>query len=200
MLTFLLSMRSPGSVRRFLPRLARRKASAGSRAKSGATAIEFAMIAPIFFMLIFGLVEAGVIFIGQGVLQYATEDVARQIRTGQVQTAGLNKVTFRNLVCSKLSAMLACDSNLTIDVDAFNNFQAANFHPPLDASGHLAANLDNYNPGTACDVVLVRTYYTWKVQTPVLTPFLVNMADNYQLLSSAAAFRNEPFTSAVAGC
>jgi hypothetical protein len=96
--------------------------------------------------------------------------------------------------------MLGCNSNLTIDVQAYNSFQAANFPPPLDPNGNLATNLDNYNPGTACDVVVVRTFYTWKVQTPVLTPFLVNMSGGQQLLTAAAAFRNEPFTSAVAGC
>jgi Flp pilus assembly protein TadG len=171
------------------------------RAKSGATAVEFAFVAPILLVLMFAVIEAGAVYIGEAWLQFATGDVARQIRTGQVQSQNLSQLEFRDLVCSRLTPFLACDTNLTIDVEAFgNNFAAANFRPPVDANGHLNTGLSNYNPGAACDVVLVRTFYTWTIQTPFFTPFLVNMANNQRMLSAAAAFRNEPFTSGVTGC
>ena len=48
--------------------------------------------------------------------------------------------------------------------------------------------------------MLVRAFYSWNVATPLLTPFLVNMSGSNHLLSAAAAFRNEPFNNAVAGC
>jgi hypothetical protein len=46
----------------------------------------------------------------------------------------------------------------------------------------------------------VRGFYTMPIYTPVLTWFLVNMTGNKHLVSAATAFRNEPFTSNVAGC
>ena len=61
-------------------------------------------------------------------------------------------------------------------------------------------SMNNYNPGTACTVVLVRVFYAWPVFTPILTPFLSNMAGNKHLLYSAAAFRNEPYNLGLAGC
>jgi hypothetical protein len=64
----------------------------------------------------------------------------------------------------------------------------------------LNSALNNYNPGTSCQVVIVRNFYKWTLQTPFFTSFLVNLGSNQRLLSAAFAVRNEPFTSAVAGC
>ena len=50
------------------------------------------------------------------------------------------------------------------------------------------------------DVVLMRATYNWTVVTPVLSWFMVNMANNQHLLSATTAFRNEPYTSNVQGC
>ncbi len=52
-------------------------------ADKGSAAIEFAMIAPVFFMLLMGTVEAGTMFFAQSALQNAVNDTARMVRTGQ---------------------------------------------------------------------------------------------------------------------
>ena len=49
----------------------------------GSAAIEFAMVAPVFFVLLMGTIEAGVIFFAQSALQNALNDTARLVRTGQ---------------------------------------------------------------------------------------------------------------------
>ena len=66
--------------------------------------------------------------------------------------------------------------------------------------GNLQPVTDTYSPGTACDVVLLRATYNWTVVTPLMSAFLVNMANSQHLLSATTAFRNEPFTSASGGC
>jgi len=48
--------------------------------------------------------------------------------------------------------------------------------------------------------VLVRAYYQWPVFTPLLDFFLANMSGSNHLLASAAAFRNEPYTTTSGGC
>lgn len=168
------------------------------RAKSGATALEFALVAPIFFVLIFAIIEAGAVYIGEAWLQYATADVGRMVRTGQVQLAAIDQTTFRNMVCARLNPYLPCDTNLRVEVQAYSDFSAANFAPPVDANGNFTATA--YNPGAACQVVLVRNVYKWTVHTPVFAAFLVNTGTDKRLISAAAAFRNEPFQSGVQGC
>ncbi len=49
----------------------------GPRADSGATAVEFALIVPMFFALLFGVLEFGRLIFTQGVLFYATEEATR---------------------------------------------------------------------------------------------------------------------------
>jgi hypothetical protein len=112
----------------------------------------------------------------------------------------MTQAQFRQLVCNKIGPILKCDSNLQIDVQTFANFGAVNFANPVLGNGTLDPSLNRWNPGSVCSIVLVRAYYTWNVATPLLTPFLVNMASDNHLLTAAAAFRNEPYTSQVAGC
>jgi len=53
-------------------------------------------------------------------------------------------------------------------------------------------------PRQSCDVVLLRATYNWTVVTPLLSWFLVNMANSQHLLSATTAFRNEPIPLAQA--
>jgi Flp pilus assembly protein TadG len=168
--------------------------------KAGSAALEFAFVAPIFFLLLMGTLEVGIMFVGSFILQNATADAARQIRTGQVALGNVSQAQFRQLVCAKMPALLQCDSHLQIDVQTFANFGSVALPNPVRADGTLDPSLNNWAPGSVCSIVLVRSFYTWDVATPFLTPFLVNMANNQHLLSAAAAFRNEPYTTAVAGC
>ena len=169
-------------------------------ARAGSAALEFALIAPIFFVLLMGTMEVGIMFFAQFTLQNAVMTAARTIRTGQVATANMTATQFRTAICNQISPILACDGNLQIDVESFSNFSSVNFASPLTASNTLDPSLANFSTGTVCSVVLVRAFYTWSVVTPLLTPFMVNMANNEHLLTATAAFRNEPYNASVAGC
>lgn len=168
--------------------------------RKASAAIEFAMIAPVFFILLLGIVENGVIYFASSTLQYATDNAARYVRTGQAQAASLSQAQFRTRICNDIAPLLACNGNLQVDVEAYTGYSSANFATATDASGNLKSSLNNYQPGTACNVVLVRSFYTWNIITPVLSQFLTNMTTGKRLISATAAFRNEPFTSSVSGC
>ena len=55
------------------------------RDERGSAAIEFAIIAPIFFFLMFVIAETALVFIAEQVMDNAVFETARLIRTGQVQ-------------------------------------------------------------------------------------------------------------------
>ena len=175
----------------------------------GSAAIEFALVAPVFFILLMGTIETGVIFFAQATLQNAVNDTARLVRTGQTgcyTTSGGNcqamtQAQFRTLLFSEASVLLQdCNgASLQFDVSAYpSGFSNASNSSPLDGGGNLPT-LTVFNVGAACDVVLVRAFYKWPVVTPVLDWFLVNMAGNAHLIAAAAAFRNEPYAGA-GGC
>jgi Flp pilus assembly protein TadG len=175
----------------------------------GSAAIEFAMVAPVFFVLLMGTIEAGVIFFAQSALQNALNDTARLVRTGQTgcyTTSGGNCVAmtqaqFRTRLCSEVSLLLSdCNgASLQFDVQAYPScFSTASNSSPL--VGGTLPTLTAFNVGNACDVVLARAFYTWPVFTPGLRYFLANVGSSYHLLASAAAFRNEPYTTTSGGC
>lgn len=169
-------------------------------ADKGSAALEFAFVAPVFFVLLMGTIETGIIFFAQATLQNAVTVTGRMIRTGQIQTNGTSQAAFRTLVCNQISPLMACDSKLLIDVESFSDYGSVNYASPLNSDQTLNSGLNNWSTGAPCTVVLVRAFYTWPVFTPGLDWFLINMSGNYHLLSGAAAFRNEPYTNNVAGC
>lgn len=166
------------------------------RDRRGATALEFALVALPFFSLMLAIFETTAVFFASGTLENAVNDAARQIRTGQVQSTNMTSAQFTNLICGKITPLLACDSNLVVDVRSFANFQAINFPPPLDNNKNFQIP-PQFTPGQAGDIVLVRVFYTWQVVTPLIGATLANMAGNKRLISTATAFRNEPFGSAL---
>lgn len=176
--------------------------------EKGSAAIEFAFVAPVFFVLLMGTFEAAIMFFSQAALQNGMSDMGRYIRTGQVNCystsngncVAMTKEQFRTMLCGKISPLIACNDKLQIDVKNFASYGNVTFSPPLRSDNTLDPTLNRYETGTACDVVLARAFYAWSVATPGLSWFLVNMADNRHLVSAATAFRNEPYNSGTSGC
>jgi Flp pilus assembly protein TadG len=169
-----------------------------ARATRGAIAVEFAIIALPFMVLLFGIIELGMVFMVSTTLQNATDNAARKIRTGQFQTSGAaTKADFKTLVCANMSWLAApCASKLSVDVQTFADFTT------LSNKGQ--ADPTTYDPNNTCwssglpgDIVLVRAYYQWDIFTPLLDASLVNMGtgSGKRLISAATSFRNEPWST-----
>lgn len=161
--------------------------------RRGAAAVEFAMVAIPFFLLIFGLLEVCLIFLVSTVLEHAVADASRQIRTGQAQESGFNEMNFRESVCDSFFGLLDCDEKLHIDVKSLDEFGAANFERPLDLDGNFDDGDFAYEPGGPNDIVAVRVFYEWRLMTPFITAPLSNMTGSKYLVQANAVFRNEPF-------
>src|SRR3954464_12723717 len=86
------------------------------RNRRGSAAVEFALVAPIFFGLLFAIIELAMVFFAGQVLETATQDSARLIMTGQAQMSALTQTQFKNLVCTKLIGMFDCANGVSIDV------------------------------------------------------------------------------------
>jgi Flp pilus assembly protein TadG len=169
-----------------------------ARSRLGSAAIEFAMVAPVLFLFLFGIIETGVIFFLDTALQNATKDAARLVRTGSAQTQGMTAAQFTAQICGEMSGAISlatCEANLQVDMRAYANFGATSYPPDLNANGSVITANMLYQPGNSCDVVIVRAFYSWKIMTPLMTPLLQNMPNGNFLLSAATAYRNEPFVS-----
>lgn len=162
------------------------------RDRSGASALEFALIAVPFLLLIFAVLEVGFVYMATFALENAVTQGSRLIRTGQAQTKGYDAARFKTEVCKSLSAPLSC-GGLRLDVRKFSNFGSASLPSPLDDKGNLKTSF-SYDPGQGGEIVVVRAFYEWTLAAKLPEEVgLSNMANGDRLLVATAAFRNEPF-------
>ena len=150
------------------------------------------MAAPFFFIL-FAIVEVTMVFFTSTALENATLETARKIRTGQLQAAGSSGADFVNQVCADMSGLISCNGNVSADVRTFADFGDISTNNPIDKNGNLDSGSFQFSPGNAGDIVLVRVFYTWQLNTPLIGIIFANMSDNKRLIVATAAFRNEPF-------
>lgn len=163
-----------------------------ARRQDGAAAVEFAMVAAPFLLLVFAIMETALVFFASQALETAVADSARLIMTGQAQSQGFNQDKFKEAVCARVFGLFDCQTGIRVDVKTYSNFSSINLNPPLDANGNLL-NDQTYQPGGPRDIVVVRLFYQW----PIYVSFLQNMAGNKRLLVATSAFRNEPYAGSV---
>jgi Flp pilus assembly protein TadG len=161
---------------------------------TGSAAVEFAIVAPIFFALLFAIIETALMFFASQVLETMTQDAARMILTGQAQTANYQQSDFKTYVCNQIPALFSC-ANLVVNVQSFPSFSAVTFNNPFDASCHLQSSNVQYNPGGPGDVVLVQVFYPWQLFVTGLGYNIANCPNSQRQLVATAAFRNEPYSN-----
>jgi Flp pilus assembly protein TadG len=166
------------------------------RNRKGSAAVEFALVAPVFFALLFAIIETALVFFAGQVLETITQNSARMILTGQAQGSGFSQAQFQAYVCSQIPALFTC-ANVYVDVQNYPAFSNVTITPPVDASNNFVNNMA-YCPGAAGDIVVVRVFYQWPLFVTGLGYNISNLAGSKRLLTATAAFRNEPFMATSA--
>jgi len=165
------------------------------RADDGQAAVEFALIAAPFFFVLLSLFELALVFWVSTILDDSVRASARRIRTGELQTSGQSSMTaFRNDICGRMSWLTEhCNTHLSIDVRTYPQWANANPPNPVQGDGTFNQGALTFVPGGPEDIVLVRAYYRWTLFTPFLSQALAKLSGNQAVVTSAAAFRNEPY-------
>jgi Flp pilus assembly protein TadG len=167
------------------------------RNRRGSAAVEFALVAPVFFALLFAIIETGIVFFAGQVLETIAQDSARTILTGQAQTNGYALADFKkNVVCTPLANVLFdCTNGIYIDVKSYppGSFASVTFNDQIDSSNNFVSNNLQYSPGGRGDIVVVRLFYQWPLFVTGLGYNIANLAGSKRLLTAAAAFQNEPY-------
>ena len=164
------------------------------RHSGGATAVEFAIIAPVLIALIIALLQTGLVYLSDAALEVATEKSSRLVMTGTVQGQAQNQQQFLATVCSKLPTILKC-SRLMVDAQVYATFSSANTSSPTikyNADGTVANNW-SYNVGGAGDIVVMRVLYLMPVVGGPLNFTLANAGNGNHLCMATAVFKNEPY-------
>lgn len=160
--------------------------------REGAAAVEFAMVILPFSLMIFALLELGLIFVVDSVLANATIESGRLIRTGQADAADMTAQQFRDDLCGRMSVFSTqCDERVSIDVRVIPTFGTLPPDPMAGGTSFDESQL-TFNYGTFGSLVLVRVWYRQPLFTSFLAQGLSRLNDGSARLMSATAFRNEP--------
>lgn len=163
----------------------------------GVTAVEFAIIGPVFFTLMFSALELGFVLTKEMLLDNAASDVSREIYTGAASNGVVTQDDLVAQICETVSLIdSGCVDNLTIELTTISAFQSIpNSAATCVDSDEPINPKANFNPGAATSIVYMRICLTTNIYTPGLGLGLkLPKTDNGKLqLTSALAFANEPF-------
>jgi hypothetical protein len=154
-------------------------------ARRGQSLVEFAVVTPLFFMLVFGITDFGRLFFTRLTLQHALREAGRYAVTGQKQQdpnkppgTFLSRVqSIRNIAQQYAAGLLPNSSDVTVRA--------------IDSQG----NADLAHPaGLPGETVIVSLSTRLKLITPLIGNFFpqVNGQGEYDFTVSTS-FKNEPF-------
>lgn len=179
----LLPVLSPAVTARSLRRF--------GRSRHGSAAVEFALVAPMFFALIFAVIETSLVFFAGQVLETGNQDTARLILTSSAPTQS----AYKQALCDRVSVLMSC-TGIYVDVRSYPAGTAITITDPIDASGNFTNNFV-YSPPVAgaSDTVVARAFYQWPLIVTNLGYNIANIgrgtSSSYRLLASTAAVRQQ---------
>lgn len=178
----------------------------------GATAVEFALVSVPFLGLLFAIFETAFVFFVSEAVEAAVSEAARQVMTGQTQTANITtESNFRTtVICPSsgrqlLPSFIDC-TKIRIDARGAADFASIDLSRPTTYKFCLGA------PG---DITVVRIFYPLPVyftligmtssgaMTTINTGTEMSGSQRVRMLTGTSVFRTEPYsgwTGYVAGC
>ena len=164
------------------------------RNRDGSSAVEFAMVAFPFFFMMFAIIELGMVFVTDSVLDTAVIETGRLVRTGQAAGSNLTAEEFKTQLCGKMSIFSGqCASRATVDVREIPQFRNQNPPDPMASGTSFDPSQLTYTTGQPGSLILVRTWYKQPLFTPFLKQALSQLGDGDTIMTATTAFRNEPW-------
>ncbi|MEM9740710.1 MAG: TadE/TadG family type IV pilus assembly protein [Pseudomonadota bacterium] len=158
--------------------------------RRGATAVEFALVAPVALFMVVAIIEYSLFYFKTSFLKHVLYEASRNVQTGEVQDAIDPQALFQTEYCDDATFLIRCE-DVFFDVRAAASLGAITFpSATFNASGQPTNFV--FQPGGPNDIT------TMRVATPYrfFTPF---MQDIFQpdgapaIIVGYSVARNEPF-------
>jgi Flp pilus assembly protein TadG len=150
--------------------------------RRGVTAVEFALLAPLFLLILCAWTEVGLCLLMESALDNAARDASRLIRTGSA-----TETTFKAAVCAKVSPIIPCAS-VTYNVQSGSSFSSLSV---VAASSTGSLSSTGFTAGSSGSDMLVQVAYS---KPAFFSVFLkkAGLGGNI-LIMSTLAFQNETY-------
>lgn len=171
------------------------------RDRSGATAVEFALLAPVFFAMLASLFEVGLLLTRMAMVDHAVNVVSKQVYTGEVtkgvDAGTISQTDIEEAVCDLTASVIPnCENEITVELTQITSMSSL----PSDDASCEDATLDlnptvTFNPGVGNSIVFMRVCMTVDLLTPGIgfgLKLTKTDTGRFELISSTA-FLNEPF-------
>lgn len=176
----------------------------------GIAAIEFALLAPTFLLLVMGIIEFSLVMYCTSVLESAAVNSARLAKTGYTQQGITRQQMIYDMVKSRASGLMN-PNNVGISAKYYSQISQINDPEPytdsnnnhvhdasepytdINANGQWDADMGTAGLGGAGDIVVYTVTYPWPISTPIIRSF-IGQGGIYTVTSSVVV-RNEPYNT-----
>ena len=169
-----------------------------AKSESGAAAVEFAMVALPFFMLLGVILETGIMMFFEYTLQASVQKASRLIRTGQAKSLALTAANFKAEICKTAGLLMDCTGKVQVYVDSDPaGFAALKAKFPSSLNIGTAADGSpgpaSFNCGQPLNAVGVVATYDWNFVFPFMNFNANTSVTTKRRLTGVVMFSNEPF-------
>lgn len=176
---------------------------------SGATMLEFALVAPFAIIMIMAVIELSLMMLAQNVMESATFVASREGKTGYVNNGMTREQTILSVLNARAGSLLDT-SQISISTTTYNNFTNVGQSEPfvdanengerddgenftdINGNGEYDSDQGVEGAGAAGEVVVYLVQYPWHIFTPVIGQ-LLGATNNTINLTARAIIKNEPF-------
>ncbi len=162
-----------------------------SRSESGNVMIEFALLAPVFFMLIIGLIEFVLFQYKSYALNHVVYEAARNLQTGEIQSSSDMEAALRQEVCDHAGAMIDCGA-IAFDVRSFDRLRDITYPPASFNSSGEPTNFV-FEPGGPNQYTVVRAAISHGFVTPFMNDVFGTGTDHPAIVNAFCVVKNEPW-------
>ena len=179
------------------------------KCQDGATAIEFAVLAPILFLIVFAIIEFSLILSASMVVESSTNISSRLGKTGYTEAGQSRQDMIYQLVRDKSHGLLNPDY-ITINTKSYSDLTNINQPKPYTDSNnnHVHDSNETYNDingngqwdadmgatglGGADAIVVYTVSYNWQIKTPIFRELIGGTTGTFPI-SSTVVVKNEPY-------
>lgn len=180
-----------------------------SRDERGVTALEFAFVAPVLLLFIFGILEFAMVFFAANTLESAVNNASRTGKTGYVENGISREQTLLNEITARASGLLDPEE-ISLTTTTYEDYdQIGQGEPYTDSNsngmrddgetftdsnrnGRWDATLGEQGLGEAGEVVVYQISYPWRLMTPLIGNIIGT--DGVLTLSTRVVVKNEPYS------
>ncbi|MCE4222514.1 pilus assembly protein [Methylobacterium sp. C25] len=187
---------------RYLTRSSGRRLAALLRHTGGASAVEFALVALPFFMVLTAVFEAGLVTLAQQGLDNGLDRAARTLFTGTFQTNSDGTPAANRFRAEMCPAVVYIDcSQIKVEVTTGSTFASSSPTSPYNSSTRTANSSfgSKFQCPSANNIVTVRAVATVPRYFKFLTLNGLQLAAGGQMVVSTLVFRAEPYPSGSCG-